>query len=146
MSLNRPAIPFIALALIAASCAGCSRNKSISRDEARSEIRSARSFAAESEMFIEFDLQGHATRRYAEEHTSYLQDAVEQSAKELDRAVPEPGAEHYVRECQTKLRMLSHELSGIRAAIVHGDRDALAVARGRVGQIRKSLERVNSSL
>src|SRR6266536_2872559 len=99
----RPAIPFIVLALAVAALAGCSRKKSIDRDQVRSEIRSARSFAAESEMFIDFVLQGHATRRYAEEHSAYLEDAVEQSAKELAQAAPESDAEDSVRACRTQL-------------------------------------------
>jgi hypothetical protein len=69
-------MPFIVFALAVTSSAGCSRAKTIGRDQARSEIRSARSFAAELELFLDFVLQGHATRGYAEGHTAYLEDEV----------------------------------------------------------------------
>jgi uncharacterized membrane protein YccC len=137
---------FAVLALAAVFVAGCSRNKSISRDQARSEIRSARSFAAELQMFINFVLEGRGTRHYAEEHTAYLEDAIEQLTKELEHAAPEPDAKDSIRECQTGLSTLARELSAIRTAIARDDKDALAAARGRVTQIRKSLENASSHL
>jgi hypothetical protein len=129
-----------------ASFTGCSHRKSIDRDDVRSELRSARSFAAESEIFIDFVLQGHAIRRYAAGHSAYLEDAIEESAKELDQGVPQSDAKDSARECQTQLRMLARELSGIRAAIGKADKNALVAARGRIRQIRQSLETANSYL
>src|SRR4051812_5205981 len=108
---NSSAILLIVLALAAVSSPGCSRKKSIGRDEARSEIRSARSFAAESEMFVDFVLQGHSTRRYAEGHSAFLEEAVERLAKKLGQATPETDVENSVRDCQTKLSALAGELS-----------------------------------
>jgi hypothetical protein len=60
MLQNRPPISFAVLALAALLMAACSRQKSISRDQAQSDIRSSLSFAAESEIFIDFVLKGHA--------------------------------------------------------------------------------------
>ncbi|HVX67613.1 MAG TPA: hypothetical protein VHA11_13460 [Bryobacteraceae bacterium] len=130
-------ILFLVLALAAAASPGCSRGKRIDRDRAQSEIRSARSFAAESEIFLDFILQGHATRHYAEAHAGYLRDAVEQSAKELDTAAAEPDAADSLRECRIRLREIARELSGIPTAT--RDRPRLAAARARLGQIRESL-------
>ena len=42
-----------------------------------SEIRAAISFTAEFDMFVEYVRQGHATRRYAKEHATYLDDEVD---------------------------------------------------------------------
>jgi hypothetical protein len=139
-------MPLIVFALVAVSLVGCSRKKSIGRDEVRSEIRSARSFAAESEIFIDFVLRRHATRHYAEEHSAYLEDAVEQSAKEFREGVPEPDVANSVRECQTKLSLLAGEISRIQAAIGNDDKDALLAAKGRIRQIREGFEKVNSQL
>ena len=136
----------LVLVLALASLTGCSHRKSIGRDQVQSELRSARSFAAESEIFIDFVLQGHATRRYADGHSAYLEDAIEESAKELDQAVPESDAKDSARECQTQLHMLAREVSGIRAAIGNDDKNALIAARGRIAQIRQSLEKANSYL
>jgi hypothetical protein len=143
---NNSAILLILLALAGVSLPGCSRKKSIGRDEARSEIRSARSFAAESEMFIDFVLQRHSTRRYAEGHSAYLEQAVKQSAKELVETAPETGVENSVRECRSNLGMLARELSRIRAAIRGGDQDALLAAQARIRHTRENLEKANSRL
>jgi hypothetical protein len=134
------------MGLAAASLTGCSRNPSIGRDEVKSGIRSARSFAAESAMLVDFILQGHATRHYAQEHSTYLQDEVEQSAKELRQGVPAPEIQDSVRECLTQFAALAHELSGIRDAAGHDDRDALAAAKRKLTEIRESLEKANSHL
>lgn len=141
---NGSAILVIVLALAGVSLAGCSRKKSIGRDEVRSEILSARSFAAESEMFVDFVLQGRSTHRYAEGHSAFLEQAVEQSAEELGHAVPDANAANSVRECRSNLGMLARELSRIRAAIGGGDEDALLAAQIRIRHIRESLEKANS--
>jgi hypothetical protein len=137
---NKFAVPLLVLPLAAIS-AGCSRGKSIDRDQVRSEIRSARSFAAESEMFIDFVLEGRATRVYAEGHAAYVRDEVEQSAKDLDSAVAEPDVADYVRACRMQLNELIGGLSEIRAAL--GDTDRLAAAKAKMKQIRESLPKAN---
>jgi hypothetical protein len=116
----------------------------IGRDELRSEIRLAGSFAAESEMFIDFVLQGQATRRYAEAQATYLEDEVEQSAHELERASPESGTEDAFRECRTQLRMLASELSNVRAAIAN--KESLVSAKGRIRQIGERVAKASSQL
>jgi hypothetical protein len=83
--------------------AGCSRTKAIDREQAQSELRQASSLAAESELFTDFVRQGKATRRYAEGHAAMLGDEIAQSAKELDEASPEPGAQDSVRESRSFL-------------------------------------------
>ena len=138
----RPAIALILLVLAVTSSAGCSRAKSIDRDQVRSEIRSARSFAAELEMFLDFVLQGHATRSYAQGHAAYLEEEVERSAKDLDNAVAEPDAADSVSECRTQLHHMAGELSDIGDAL--GDRNRLAAAKARIRQIRESLEKAAS--
>ena len=83
--------------------AGCSRTKTIDREQARSALREARSFAAESELFLDFMRQGKATGRYAEGHAALIEDELAQSAKELEEASPEPEAEDSVRESRSVL-------------------------------------------
>jgi hypothetical protein len=137
-------IPLIAaFSLAIAGLAGCSRS-TLSREEARSEIRSAVSFTAEAELFVDFVRGGHATRHYAEGHAAYLADAIKRSAENLEQAVPEAGTESAVRECITQLKRLDRELSGIHARL--DDQAALARASGRIRGIRKDLERAQSEL
>lgn len=146
MLSDKPAIRLIVVALTSGCMVACSGDTWISREQARSELRSAHSFAAESELFIGFVLQGHATFHYASEHATYLKDAIERSRKELEHAIPESDANDVLRESQAKLSMLSHELDGVRAAIADDNKDALTAAQGRIRQIRKSLEKANSYL
>jgi hypothetical protein len=130
--------------LLAAALTSCSRKKTLGPDDLRSEIRSAHSFVAESEMFIGYIRQGRATRHYAEGHATYLKDAVTQLEKELEQAAPEPGTQNVVPECRSYLELLCRELSGIATNV--GDNDALAAAGKRMENIRKSLEKAYSSL
>jgi type IV pilus biogenesis protein CpaD/CtpE len=138
---NRPLVCLVALVMAETGLAGCSSKDSMGREEVRSEIRSAESFAAESEMFIDFVLEGHATRGFAEGHAGYLEDEIQQLAKELENAAPEPDAARSAGECRTQLDRLTGELSGIRAAI--SDRSRLAAAKVRISQIRESLDKAN---
>lgn len=95
-------------------------------------------------MFSDYIRQGHATHHYANGHASYLKDGVKELEKELGEAAPEPGTEKVVPEFRTYMALLSHELSGIAPTL--GDNDALAAARVRIENIRKSLEKAYSSL
>lgn len=132
---RRSAVRFLALA--AASWVGCSRTKTISRDEAQSEIRSLRSFAAEAEMFLDFVIRGQATRAFAVEHATYLTDDIKRSVKELEDAVAAPGVEGSLQRVRNELGLLVGEISTIRQRI--DDRQALTAARARIRQLRESL-------
>jgi hypothetical protein len=141
---NRQTIILVLLLAAAAALTSCSRSKTISPDEVRSEIRSAYSFVAESEMFIAYVRQGHATRHYAQAHATYLEDAVKQFEKELEQGAPEPRTENVIPECSTYMKLLRRELSGMATLI--GKSNALAAAEKRVESIRKSLEKAYSYL
>jgi hypothetical protein len=130
--------------LLTAALASCSRNKTIDRDDARSEMKSAVSFVAESALFIDYVRQGRSTRHYADGHAAYLEDAVQQSLNKLKQAEPEPGMATAVRECRTQLELLDRELSGIPAKF--GRDEALAAAQERLAGMRASLEKAASSL
>jgi hypothetical protein len=130
--------------MVAATLASCSRNKTVGRDDVRSQIRSANSFVAESEMFIDYIRQGHATHRYIDAHAAYLEDAVKQSEKELEQGNPQAGTRNVIHECITDMDLLRRELSGIAA--LSGNNDGLAAAKRRIESIRKSLQKAYSSI
>jgi hypothetical protein len=136
---------FIAVLLLAtAALAGCFNRPTMSREEARSEIRSAVSLTAESELFVEFVRGGHATRHYAEGHAAYLKDSVTRSVEELEQTTPEASIQNVTAECIQLLKQLSGELSRMRTAL---DNDtALANASNRIRDIRQALERAQSGL
>jgi len=123
--------------------AGCS-HKPAGVQQVKSELRSALSLATESEVFVDFAVQGQATRAYAEGQAAYLADAAGQASKELEKKAAERDLEDSVRECRTELDLLAREISRIRAAIARpGD---LAGSRTRIEKIRERLAAANSAL
>lgn len=116
----------------------------MNRDEARSEIRLADSFSAELQMFIDYVREGHSTRRYAEGHISYLEDAIDEEIQHLEQAAPAPDAATAVHQCLAQLKLLRGELTGMRGDI--DNRKRLAAARETVGRIRQGLAKANSLL
>ncbi len=134
----------IILTLLFLAISGCSRKKTIDRDEARSEIRLADSFAAESQMFVDYLFPGRSTRSYAEGHAGYLEDAIAKEIKQLQQATPEPGVATAVSECLTELEQLRDQIAGIQKNL--GDRNRLAQVRKTLLCIRENLARANSRL
>ena len=130
--------------LLAAALASCSRKKTISRDDARSEVKSAISLVSESALFVDYVRQGRSTRHYADGHAAYLEDAVQQSLDKLKQAEPEPGTATAIHECRTQLELLDRELFGIPAKFGHDE--ALAAAKERMASMRAGLEKAGSSL
>ena len=124
--------------------ASCSRRNTITRDELRSQLTSAVSFAAEAEAFIDYVRQNRATRNYAEGHIKYLADEVNRSSKELHEGMPAEGTEQKVRECRSQLDSLADELAAVRIGI--GNPPILARTSERIAKIRRALEQTNSSL
>jgi hypothetical protein len=131
-------VPGLWLAMTACS------NKTIGRDEARSKIKSALSFTAESEMFIDYIRQGRSTRPYAQGHALYLEDEVKRSIQELGHGVPGSGTQNAIRECIAGLNSLDRELARIPTAL--GNDSALADAQERLRNIQKTLERARLDL
>jgi len=132
------------IALLLAGFSGCSRKTTLDRDEARSEIRLADSFAAESQMFVDYLFAGRSTRSYAEGHAGDLEDAIANEIKQIQQAAPEPGTGTAARECLTALEQLRDQIGGIRKNV--DDRDRLAQIRKTLPRIRENLARANSRL
>jgi hypothetical protein len=131
------------LILASLLAAGCSRQKTIDKNQMRSHLRSALAFTAESDMFVDYVQQGRATRHYAQEHAAYLEEAVSRSAKELEEGAAAPGIENALSECKTQLGLLRNELSGLQRT---SDNNALNTAKQTLAQIRESLKKANSQL
>jgi hypothetical protein len=123
--------------------AGCSRQKTIDKDQMRSHLRSALSFNAETDLYVDYVRQGRATRHYAQEHAAYLEEAVSRSAKELEEGAAAPGIENALSECKTQLGLLHNELSGLQRT---SDNNALNTAKQNLTKIRESLKKANSQL
>jgi hypothetical protein len=139
--LQKASVLTIPLLLTLATLPGCSHRK-ISKQELQSELRSTTSLVAETQMFIDYIRQGHATRHFAEEHAMYLADEAKRSAKKLAQARPEKGSEDIVHGCRAQLERLSGELAAIPTAI--GNDDALAVVKDALTRMRADLEKAQS--
>jgi hypothetical protein len=95
-------------------------------------------------MFIDQIRLGRGTPHYIEGEASYLQEAVRDSLKELQKASPQPGTENSIRVFMTQLDFLDHELS--RIPVEMGNTAELAAAQERILKSRQALEKANSSL
>ncbi len=122
----------------------CSRHKTLTKDELRSELISAKSLAAETEMFLDYVRQNRATRNYAQGHIEYLTEEVEQSRKELQESLPAQGEEDARQKLSVQFDALEAELHTIRGRL--DDQAALATAKEHVARIRQALDEANSSI
>jgi hypothetical protein len=125
-------------------CTGCSRKKSLTSDELKSQLTRAISFASEEEMFVDYIRAGRATSNFAEQHAAYLDAEIERSADELANAVPPPGTQSALQRCRMQLNQLREELWKVR--IHWDDNNALSTAKAHVEEIRRDLEQAKSAL
>lgn len=122
----------------------CSRHKTLTKDELRSELTSAKSLAAETEMFLDYVRQNRATRHYAQGHIEYLTEEVEQSRKELQESLPAQGEEDARQKLSVQFDALRTELHSIRGRL--DDKAALATAKEHIARIRQALDDANPSI
>jgi hypothetical protein len=122
----------------------CSRHQTLTKEELGSELISAKSLAAEIEMFLDYVRQNRATRNYAQAHIEYLTEEVEQSRKELQESLPAQGEEDARQKLSVQFDALEAELHTIRGRL--DDQAALATAKEHVARIRQALDEANSSI
>jgi hypothetical protein len=125
-------------------CTGCSRKKTLSPDELKSQLTRAISFASEQEMFVDYIRAGRATSNFAEQHTAYLDAEIQRSADELAKAVPQLGTQSALQRCRIQLNQLRGELWKMRTH--REDKNALSASKARVEEIRRDLEQAKSAL
>jgi hypothetical protein len=121
---------------------GCSGQKQLKKEDVRSELISAISLAADTELFIDRVRQGATSESFQHAHVEYLQEQLKDSIKDLEKIQPEPDAADAAAQCRDGFEKLGQELSGVSAA----NDDRLSTARNRVEDIRRALERAKASL
>lgn len=144
MSQRRKVLAVLVISSAVAALTGCGKGKTINRDDARSEIRSGLSMAAEAQMLIGYIRSGHATHHYAAAQTAYLKEAVRRSLKEIGEGTPEPDIEEPVHECRTLLERLAQEMAVLQRSMDNDE--ALGAVSGRTGIIHKDLENARAKL
>lgn len=130
-----------ALSLLVMSC---SQQKTISREELRSNLRSATSIANETELSIDFVMRKQVTHNFAAGHFRYLGQELAKSTKEFASLRPERGLEQNLKNSGTQLDALAGTLQRIPSEI--GDPQALTASKKQVGAIRRALEHETSLL
>ena len=111
----------------------CSHEKTRTQDEARSDLIASLSFASEAELLIDEMQQSCVTEHYADGHLDYL----------IGESSPETGAQG-LEHLRTELQELNKEL--ITARLNVDNPAGLAGPRAKVDEIRRSLQRAQSSL
>jgi hypothetical protein len=132
-----------AFGLILLLCA-CSRQKTLTKEDLRSELTSAKSLAAETEMFLDYVHQGRATKHYAQGHIEYLTEEIQQSKKELQESSPAQGEEDALQKLRAQFDALNAELHNLRGRL--HDEAALATAKAHIAKILQVLDEASSSL
>jgi hypothetical protein len=123
---------------------GCSRKKTLTSDDLKSQLTQAISYASEEEMFVDYLGAGRATSNFAEQHAAYLDAEIERSADELANAVPQSGTQAALQRCRIQLNQLRAELWKLR--ICRQDKNALSDSKARIEEIRRDLEQAKSAL
>src|SRR6185312_1798013 len=136
------AIGAFAFGSVLVLCA-CSSHKTLTRDDLRSDITSAKALAAETSLFLDYICQHRATEHYAQAHIEYLAQEIDQSRQELQKSSPAQGDEHVLQILKTQFDALSAELHNIHQL---GDETALTTAKQHVERIQRALDKANSSL
>ena|SRR5947209_7988668 len=122
----------------------CSRDTTLTRDNLRSEINSAKSLASETAMFLDYARQNRATKQYAQGHIEYLTEEIEQSRKKLQESPPAQGEEDALQKLKAQVDALNSELHSIHEKL--DDQAALATAIEHIANIHQSLDNANSSI
>src|SRR5205809_1683729 len=115
----------VALSLTVVLCS-CSHRQRIATEELRSELFSAKSLSAETEMFLGYVRQHRATKHFAQGHLAYLAEELEQSAKKLHSSSPTPRDETSAKELSNLVDALNAELRSLRGRV--DDEPAVAKA------------------
>ena len=130
--------------LLLLASTGCSRKKTLTSDDLKSQLTKAISFASEVEMFVDYLHANRATSNFAEQHAAYLDAEIERSADELAKAVPPSRTQSALQRCRIQLNQLREELWKVR--IHWDDNNALSTAKAHVEEIRRDLEQAKSAL
>jgi hypothetical protein len=123
---------------------GCSRHKNPTTDKLRSELISAKSLAAETEMFLDYVRQKRSTKHYAQGHIEYLTEEIERSRGELQESSPAQGEQDVVQNFKAQFDALKGELQSIRGRM--DDEVALSTAKEHIERIRRGLDEATSSI
>lgn len=122
----------------------CSHQKQLSKDELRSQLRSTASFAAETELLLQYVQQNRATHAYTLGHAQYLADEIKRAQEELRKSAVPPELQQKFDLCRRQSEWLANALRVLPSEL--SNPGALSSVQGKVRDIRLSVDIANSSL
>ena len=134
----------ILILLICLVLASCSRSKTVSRQELRSDLVAAVSLASETELFIGQLLEGRATPAFARGHLDYLRQEATRAADTLREAHAGEGMAGQLESCRAQMAALALLLAGLENRAEATDK--LSDDRQQARRIRLVLEQENAQL
>jgi hypothetical protein len=111
-------------------------------DELRSDIRSAISVAAETNLFVGKLQANRGTAAFALGHLGYLNDEILRFAKELHESHGDPAMAQSVGICAAHLDSLAREIAVVQDKIKTNDINALSAGKARLNDIQDALTRL----
>jgi hypothetical protein len=119
---------------------GCAK-KHKSREDIESALKSVRSIAGETELFIHQIDDGRISNTFAAEHFKYLRDQDRDVQEDLASA-SRPGEDLLIREAQGQADALSQELGRLESSPISGADTSL----GLIKQIQEKTRALEASL
>jgi hypothetical protein len=122
----------------------CSRTKTFTAQELQSEIASAISLSAETELFMIQIQENRVTRTFDEGHLSYLRDEAARTLSEVRRAQVHSGIAQQLDTCRGQLALLTAELADLTSTPRNAA--SFSAERERLTRIRSMLEAAKDAL
>lgn len=123
--------------------ASCSRVKTVSANELRSDMLSAISLAAETELFIDQVERNRSTVSFERGHLEYLRQQAADEIQQLRDARARTSLAPRLEMCRAQLESLETELAILEKSSTASDR--LSAAKQQVAKIRTALEHAEKS-
>lgn len=117
----------------------CSRTKTISEDELRSDTLSAISLAAETELFIDQVQRHRVTQHFERGHLEYLREDAAREAQELRESRAAPSLAPKLETCRSQFESLAAGLATLTKN--PSDSDSPSSLKQQAARIRTELER-----
>lgn len=134
---------FAALGLIATVLSSCSSQKTITTDQFDSDLRTALSLCAESQLFVEYVQEGKSTDAFRRGHVEYLEQLATDQLREAEQAAPDKAIETSFRVYVEQLRALSDQLQLLKTT--KPQQVAFLKIRTNIAAIERALQQVGSS-
>jgi hypothetical protein len=141
--IERPIIRGVALLGLLFS-ASCARQRTIDRDELRSDLTAGISLASETILYLQYAMEGRTSQSFSKGHLHYLAEEADRTKKELEQSVSSPEQAPKLQQTRLQFEALAQELTNISQK--SSDPNALTSSMHRMNEIGKAMEKIKGSL